>query len=47
MIGGMAALHFAAREGQMDAIRELVEGGADINLTSWSRQNAPDDRGPH
>jgi len=41
MIGGMAALHFAAREGQMDAIRELVAGGADINLTSGADKTPP------
>jgi uncharacterized protein len=33
-IGGMTALHFAAREGQMDAVRELVAGRADVNLAS-------------
>lgn len=30
-MGGMTALHFAAREGQSGAIRRLVEAGADVN----------------
>jgi ankyrin repeat protein len=30
-VGGMAALHYAAREGNKEAARALVEGGADIN----------------
>ena len=30
-MGGMTALHFAARDGQENATRALVEGGADIN----------------
>ncbi len=29
--GGLAPLHFAARQGHLDAIRALVAGGADIN----------------
>jgi len=29
--GGLAALHFAAREGDVDSARYLLEGGADIN----------------
>lgn len=36
-MGGMTALLFAAREGQMDAVRELVAAGADVN-----RVNAAD-----
>jgi ankyrin repeat protein len=31
VMGGMTALLFAARDGQMDAARALVEAGADIN----------------
>ncbi len=31
VMGGMTALLFAARDGQMDAARALVESGADIN----------------
>jgi len=30
-VGGMAALHYAAREGNKEAARMLVEGGADVN----------------
>jgi uncharacterized protein len=30
-MGGMTALHYAAREGHMDAVRALLDGGADIN----------------
>lgn len=30
-VGGMAALHYAAREGHKEAAQALVEGGADIN----------------
>jgi uncharacterized protein len=41
VIGGMAAMHFAAREGQMDAIRELVAGGADINLITGADKTPP------
>ena len=33
-MGGMTALHFAARTGHMDAVRELVEAGADIDQVS-------------
>ena len=33
-MGGMTALHYAAREGQGDAVRSLVEGGANINQSS-------------
>lgn len=29
--GGLAPLHFAARQGHIDAVRALVAGGADIN----------------
>lgn len=41
MVGGLAALHFAAREGQMDAIRELVAGGADVNRVAASDKTSP------
>ncbi len=37
VMGGMTALHFAAREGEMEVARELVAAGADIN-----RVNAAD-----
>jgi ankyrin repeat protein len=31
-LGGLSALHFAAREGHMDATRELIAAGADVNV---------------
>jgi ankyrin repeat protein len=34
VIGGLTALLIAARDGQTDAVRELLEGGTDINQTS-------------
>src|SRR5262249_19191732 len=40
-VGGLTGLHFAAREGQMDAIRELVAGGANVNLQSGSDKTPP------
>ena len=33
-LGGLTSLHFAAREGQMDAIRQLVASGANVNVVS-------------
>jgi uncharacterized protein len=41
VIGGMTALHFAAREGAAAAARALVEGGADVNLVSGSEKTSP------
>jgi len=41
VIGGMTALHFAAREGAMDAARALLEGGADVNLVSGGEKTPP------
>ena len=35
-MGGMTALLFAAREGHLDAAKELVDAGADVNLVSAS-----------
>lgn len=35
--GGMTALLYAAREGHMNAVRALVEGGADINEVSGDK----------
>src|SRR5690606_16737400 len=32
--GGLAPLHFAVREGDMETVRTLVEAGADVNQTS-------------
>src|SRR5207253_2944826 len=34
VIGGLTALHYAAREGQMEAVHALVEAGADPNQVS-------------
>jgi ankyrin repeat protein len=41
VIGGLSALHFAAREGQIDAIRALIEGGANTNTPSGADQTSP------
>ena len=41
VVGGMTALHFAAREGQAGAVRALVEGGADLNLVSGGEHTSP------
>ncbi len=35
-MGGNGALHFAARDGQIEAVRELVAAGADVNLLTAS-----------
>ena len=32
--GGLTALHFAAREGDLDSVKALVEAGADVNEVS-------------
>jgi len=40
-MGGMTALLFAARDGQVDAARALLEGGADINQVSASEKTSP------
>ena len=47
VMGGMTALHFAAREGHLPAVRALVEGGADVNLVSGGEQTSADRRGDH
>src|SRR5436190_11482963 len=41
VIGGMTALHFAAREGAAGATRALVEGGAAVNLVSGGEKTSP------
>jgi len=41
VIGGMTALHFAAREGHAEAVRELVAGGADVNLVNGGEKTSP------
>ena len=40
-MGGNTPLHFAAREGHMDAVRELIVAGADVNQTSVSDNMSP------
>jgi ankyrin repeat protein len=39
--GGMAPLHFAARNGQIDAALVLIEGGADVNQTTETDHSTP------
>ncbi|MGH9385698.1 MAG: ankyrin repeat domain-containing protein [Vicinamibacterales bacterium] len=41
VVGGLTALHFAARDGQMAAVRALVDGGADVNLSSGGEKTSP------
>jgi ankyrin repeat protein len=41
VIGGMTALHFATREGHAEAVRALVEGGANVNLRSGGEKTSP------
>jgi len=40
-LGGLAALHFAAREGHFEAIRELVAAGADVNVLATTDKMPP------
>ena len=40
-MGGMTALLFAARDGQIDAVRALLDGGADINQVSPTEKTSP------
>jgi ankyrin repeat protein len=39
--GGLAALHFAARQGAFDTVRVLVENGADVNQPSPADRITP------
>jgi ankyrin repeat protein len=39
--GGMTALLYAAREGHMETVRALVEGGADVNVVSAGDKFSP------
>jgi uncharacterized protein len=41
VVGGMTALHFATREGHLEAVRALVDGGADVNLVSGGESTSP------
>jgi len=40
-VGGNTALHFAAREGQMDAVQSLIAAGADVNQVSVTDAMSP------
>lgn len=40
-MGGLTALHFAAREGSLEAARVLVEGGANLNQLSEADKSSP------
>jgi ankyrin repeat protein len=39
--GGMTALHLAVRQGELDAVKRLVEAGADVNAPSAGDQTSP------
>lgn len=39
--GGLTAMHFAARQGSIAAMRALVEGGADLNIPSPGDKASP------
>jgi ankyrin repeat protein len=41
MLGGWAALHFAAREGHIEAARALIEAGADLNQPNDGDKTTP------
>ncbi|HUE02332.1 MAG TPA: ankyrin repeat domain-containing protein [Bryobacteraceae bacterium] len=41
VIGGMTALLLASRNGHMDAVRALVEGGANVNQVSAGDKSSP------
>ena len=41
VMGGMTALHFAARDNQKEAVRALVEAGADVNAISTGDKGTP------
>ena len=40
-MGGMTALLFAARDGQLDAVRALLAAGSDVNQVSESDRSSP------
>jgi len=41
MMGGMTALLFASRDGHLDAVRALLEAGADVNQISAGDHSSP------
>ena len=40
-MGGMSALHFAARDGQTETVQALVAAGVDVNLVSAADRTSP------
>jgi ankyrin repeat protein len=40
-MGGMTALLFASRDGKMDAVKALVEAGADVNKVAGGEKSSP------
>lgn len=40
-VGGLTALHFAARQGSFESVKALVEGGADVNQVSPADNASP------
>jgi uncharacterized protein len=40
-VGGLSALHFAARQGSVDSVRVLVEGGSNVNQLSPADKASP------
>jgi ankyrin repeat protein len=40
-VGGLTALHFAARQGSLESVKALVEGGADVNQVSPADNASP------
>jgi uncharacterized protein len=43
---GFTALHFAAREGDIDSVRQLLASGVNINTRSLPDEKSPTGRGP-
>ena len=41
LMGGFAALSYAARDGRMEAVKALVEGHADVNTITGSEKSTP------
>ena len=39
--GGMTAIHYAAREGRVDAVRMLLEAGVDLNARTGGDRSSP------
>jgi ankyrin repeat protein len=43
---GFTALHFAAREGDIDSVRQLLASGVNVNIKSVPEEKPPAGRGP-